>query len=128
MISQNKRVEENDVTGTAASQAQTIPVRKRRRALKFTLVIIAGLLAYGTFDLLGPRSSRMRNFDPDEAARLETPRGRSYYAKQQLKLYNQMTELLHTQYNLPFVRSNTVAYQAARAAFVFMRGHNRQEY
>ncbi len=32
------------------------------------------------------------------------------------------------QYNLPFIRSNTVAYQAARAAFVFKGGHNRQEY
>ncbi len=39
-----------------------------------------------------------------------------------------MTELLRSQYNLPFIRSNTVAYQAARAAFVFKGGHNRQEY
>jgi hypothetical protein len=27
-----------------------------------------------------------------------------------------------------FIRSNAVAYQAARAAFVFKGGHNRQEY
>ena len=53
---------------------------------------------------------------------------RSYYDKRQLRLYNQMTELLRSQYNLPFLRSNTVAYQAARAAFVFKGGHNRQEY
>jgi hypothetical protein len=128
MISQQTRIEQNEVTGTAASQTNVVPVRKRRRVLKVTLVIIAALLAYTAFDLLAPRSSRMRNFDPDEVARLDTAMWRSYYAKQQVKLYNQLTELLRTQYNLPFVRSNTVAYQAARAAFVFKGGHNRQEY
>ncbi len=70
----------------------------------------------------------MRGFDPNEVARLETAMWRSYYDKQQLRLYNQMTELLRSQYNLPFIRSNTVAYQAARAAFVFKGGHNRQDY
>ena len=128
MSRQNTRVEDNEAAATPASQPKTISVRKRRRFLKVTLVIIAGLLAYGAFDLLAPRSSRMRSFDPEEVARLDTAMWRSYYARQQVKLYNQMTELLRTQYNLPFVRSNTVAYQAARAAFVFKGGHNRQDY
>ena len=128
MIGQDTRIEENSSASTAESQAKSIPVRKRRRLLKLTLVIIAGLLAYTAFDLLAPRSSRMRSFDPNEVARLDTAMWRSYYAKQQVKLYNQLTELLRTQYNLPFVRSNTVAYQAARAAFVFKGGHNRQDY
>lgn len=128
MSSQNTRVEDDEVAGTSAPQTKTMPVRKRRRVLKITLVIITGLLAYGAFDLLAPRSSRMRSFDPDEVARLDTAMWRSYYARQQVKLYNQMTELLRTQYNLPFVRSNTVAYQAARAAFVFKGGHGRQDY
>jgi hypothetical protein len=124
MISQDTRIEQNG----AAPPAKTVPVRKRRRVLKVALIVIAGLLAYTAFDLLAPRSSRMRSFDPNEVARLDTAMWRSYYAKQQVKLYNQLTELLRTQYNLPFVRSNTVAYQAARAAFVFKGGHNRQEY
>lgn len=124
MTNQDIRIEENEASPTA----KTVPVRKRRRVLKLTLIILAGLLAYTAFDLLAPRSSRMRSFDPNEVARLDTAMWRSYYAKQQVKLYNQMTELLRTQYNLPFVRSNTVAYQAARAAFVFKGGHNRQEY
>jgi hypothetical protein len=128
MISQTTRLEEDKLTGAAASPPETIPVRKRRRVLKVTLGIIAALLAYTAFDLLAPRSSKMRSFDPDEVARLDTAMWRSYYAKQQVKLYNQMTELLRTQYNLPFVRSNTVAYQAARAAFVFKGGHSRQDY
>ncbi|HXU38720.1 MAG TPA: hypothetical protein VN937_20360 [Blastocatellia bacterium] len=128
MSSQNIRVEDNKVAGASASQSKTVPVRKRRTVLKITLVIIAGLLAYTAYDLLIPRTSRMRSFDPDEVARLDTAMWRSYYARQQVKLYNQMTELLRTQYNLPFVRSNTVAYQAARAAFVFKGGHSRQDY
>lgn len=128
MTRQDTHVKEDSVSGTAASPAGTIPVRKRRLFLKVTLVIIAGLLAYTAFDLLAPRSSRMRSFDPDEVARLDTAMWRSYYARQQVKLYNQMTELLRTQYNMPFVRSNTVAYQAARAAFVFKGGRSRQDY
>jgi len=128
MRSQNTRVEDNQTAGTSALQTERVPVRKRRRVLKITLVIIAALLAYTAYDLLIPRTSRMRSFDPDEVARLETAMWRSYYARQQVKLYNQMTELLRTQYNLPFVRSNTVAYQAARAAFVFKGGHSRQDY
>jgi hypothetical protein len=104
------------------------PLRRKKRLLKILLLILAGLLAYTAFDLLAPRASRMRGFDPNEVARLETAMWRSYYEKQQLRLYNQMTELLRGQYNLPFIRSNTVGYQAARAAFVFKGGHNRQDY
>jgi len=110
------------------------PVRKpqstrRRRPIRTTiLVLIAVLVGYSAIDLLAPRTTRMRSFNPDEVARLETAMWRSYYDKKELRLYNQMTELLRSQYNLPFVRSNAVAYQAARAAFVFKGGHNRQEY
>jgi len=113
------------------SAATDVPSRHARRWLSFkkiVLLVLAAAVLYVAYDLLVPRSSRMRSFDPDEVARLETAMWRSYYSKQQLKLYNQMTELLRTQYNLPFIRSNTVAYQAARAAFVFKEGHNRQEY
>lgn len=128
MVSSHTRVEEEDVRGSSAAHSGATPVRKRRRITKLLLVVLAALLAYTAFDLLAPRSSKMRSFDPNEVARIETAMWRSYYDKQQLRLYNQMTELLRSQYNLPFIRSNTVAYQAARAAFVFKGGHNRQEY
>jgi len=113
----------------AAASSGALPKRKRRRLiLKTLLLIVIAAIAYAAFDLLAPRSSRMRAFDPNEVARLETAMWRSYYDKKQLQLYNQMTELLRSQYNLPFIRSNMVAYQAAKAAFVFKEGHNRQEY
>jgi hypothetical protein len=128
MASSQTRVAEKDVRGPSRAQSDATPVRKRRRITKFLLVVLVALLVYTAFDLLAPRSSRMRSFDPNEVARIETAMWRSYYDKRQLRLYNQMTELLRSQYNLPFIRSNTVAYQAARAAFVFKGGHNRQEY
>ena len=80
------------------------------------------------FDLYGPRTSHLKEFDPDEVARLETAMWRSYYNKQQVRLFNQMAELLRTQYNLPLVRSNRVAYHAARAAFIFKDGKQRADY
>jgi hypothetical protein len=92
------------------------------------LVVVILAAAYIAFDLLAPRESKMRDFNPDEVARLETAMWRSYYDRKQVALYNQMTELLRTQYNLPLVRSNVVAYDAAQAAFVFKDGHNRAEY
>ena len=104
------------------------PPRKRSRVKRALLVILIVLIGYAAYDLFGPRTTKMRSFDPDEVARLETAMWRSYYDKQKLRLYTQLTELLQTQYNLPFVRSNTVAYQASRAAFVFKDGHNRAEY
>lgn len=104
------------------------PARRRSKKWRVILTILVLLVAYGVFDLYGPRSSKMRGFDANEVARLETAMWKSYYNRERVKLYNQMTELLRTQYNLPFIRSNAVAYQASRAAFVFKDGHNREEY
>ena len=102
--------------------------RKRFRILKVLFVVVILAAAYAAFDLLAPRESKMREFDAGEVARLETAMWRSYYDRQQVKLFNQMTELLRSQYNLPLVRSNVVAYEAVRAAFVFKDGHNRSDY
>ena len=64
----------------------------------------------------------------DEVARLETAMWRSYYEKQQVRLFNQLAELLRKQYNMPLVRSNRVAYHAAKAAFIFKDGKQRSDY
>lgn len=106
----------------------TKPKRKRFRIIKVLLVVVVLGGAYIAFDLLAPRETKMRAFDADEVARLETAMWRSYYGRQQVTLYNQLTELLRSQYNLPLVRSNVVAYEAARAAFVFKDGKNRADY
>ncbi len=120
--------EQKTQTNSSATQTAGPAKRRSRRGLRIVLLIALALIAYAAYDLFAPRASRMRSFDPDEVARLETAMWRSYYARQRLQLYNQLSELLRTQYNLPFIRSNAVAYQAARAAFVFKDGRNRQDY
>jgi hypothetical protein len=81
-----------------------------------------------TADLYAPRSARLRTFNPDEVARLDTQMWRSYYAKERLRLFSQLSELLRNQYDLPFLRSNVVAFKAAKAAFVFKDGRGRDDY
>lgn len=70
----------------------------------------------------------MREFDPDEVARLEAAMWRSYYEQQRLTLFNQLAELLRTQYHMTPLRSNQVAYYGANAAFVFKQGRQRADY
>lgn len=103
-----------------------------RRIIKIVIRVIGLLLVLliggVVLDLYYPRTTKMREFDPDEVARLETAMWRSYYEKEQVRLFNQLTELLRTQYHMPLVRSNQVAYYAANAAFVFKNGRERQDY
>src|SRR5205085_8879797 len=107
------------------------PVRARRRKLRRALAAAAALLillAWVAYDLYAPRRTSLRDFDPDEVERMDTAMCRSYYGRQRVRLFTQMSELLRTQYRLPLWRSNAVAYQAARAAFVFKDGRSRADY
>src|ERR1051326_8383325 len=105
---------------------------RRKRAVRIIVrvsalvlvLVICGVL----YDLFNPRKTNLREFDPDEVARLETAMWRSYYEKQRVRLFNQMTELLRTQYHMTPVKSNLVAYYAANAAFVFKEGKQRSDY
>jgi hypothetical protein len=102
--------------------------RKPRRARWVILIVLIAVLAWLGFDLYGPRHHSLRDFDPNEVARLETDMWRSYYAKERLKLFNQMAEMMRTQYGMPLATSNAVAFQAAKAAFVFKDGKKREDY
>src|SRR3989440_10390416 len=105
------------------------PRRGKKRIIIRVLTLILALLACGAlYDLYYPRTTQMREFDPDEVARLETAMWRSYYEKQRLKLFNQLAELLRTQYRMSMLRSNQVAYYGANAAFVFKQGQQRSDY
>ena len=101
---------------------------RRRAVFKVALVVLALFAAWVVYDLYGPRKAHLREFNPDEVARLETAMWRSYYERQRLRLFNQLSELLRTQYKMPLVRSNRVAYYAADAAFVFKKGKQRSDY
>ena len=104
------------------------PRSRKRRILLIAGMIVAVVLIWAVIDLYGPRTSHLRDFDPDEVARLETAMWRAYYSKQQVRLFNQLAELLRKQYNMPLIRSNRVAYHAAKAAFVFKDGRQRSDY
>jgi hypothetical protein len=103
-----------------------------RRKLKIIVRVVAAILviliAGVLYDLFYPRQTRLREFDPDEVARLETAMWRSYYEKQRVRLFNEATELLRTQYHMTPVKSNVVAYYAANAAFIFKEGKQRSDY
>ncbi|HEX8188419.1 MAG TPA: hypothetical protein VF586_08710 [Pyrinomonadaceae bacterium] len=96
--------------------------------MNYGAALILVLLAWAAFDLYAPRRTSMRDFDADEVARLETAMWRSYYSRRRLKLFRELAELLRTQYRLPLLRSNAVAYRAAKAAFVFKDGRSRADY
>jgi hypothetical protein len=100
----------------------------RSRALKLIAIVAAVILAWALYDLFAPRTAHLREFDPDEVARLESAMWRSYYEKQRVRLFNELSELLRSQFKLPLVRSNQVAYYAADAAFVFKKGKQRSDY
>jgi hypothetical protein len=105
------------------------PAKSRRKTvLKILLVVLVVVVGWVLFDLYSPRTAHLRQFDPDEVARLETAMWRSYYDKQRVRLFLELGELLRSQYNMPLVRSNRVAYYAAKAAFVFKRGKQRSDY
>src|SRR5690242_1234045 len=110
-------------------EQETAAKSKKRSKVKWILlaVLVAGI-AWVTIDLYAPRASKLKQFNSDEVARLETAMWRSYYDKKRVKLFNELSELLRTQYNLPLLRSNLVAYQASKAAFVFKEGRNRTDY
>jgi hypothetical protein len=114
---------------TATTIESATPRRpRRRRALTIGAALVLVLAAWVAYDLYAPRRTSLRDFDPDKVARLETAMWRSYYSRQRVRLFGQMAELLRTQYRLPLWRSNAVAYQAAKAAFVFKDGHARADY
>lgn len=101
---------------------------RRSRAKWLVLLALALAVAWLGYDLYGPHSSKLRDFDPNEVARIETDMWRSYYAKERVKLFTQLAELMRSQYHMPFATSNAVAYQAAKAAFVFKEGRKREDY
>lgn len=101
---------------------------RKRLVLKIAAVVVLLLAGWAAYDLYAPRTAHLREFDADEVARLETAMWRSYYEKHRLQLFNQLSQLLRTQYNMPLVRSNQVAYSAANAAFVFKKGKQRTDY
>jgi hypothetical protein len=91
-------------------------------------MVLLAAAAWVVYDLYAPHTTHLREFDADDVARLETAMWRSYYEKERVRLFEELSELLRSQYDLPLLRSNQVAYYAANAAFVFQNGKQRSDY
>ncbi|MDX6498324.1 MAG: hypothetical protein QOG23_1584 [Blastocatellia bacterium] len=102
--------------------------RKRKIVIRVVVIVLVLLICGVLYDLYYPRTTQMREFNPDEVAHLETAMWRSYYDKQRLQLFNQLAKLLRLQYGLSQLKSNQVAYYGANAAFVFKQGQQRSDY
>src|SRR5437660_9595831 len=102
--------------------------RTRKIGVRVIVLVLALLICGVLYNLDCPRTTHMREFDPDEVARLETAMWRSYYGKRRRRLFNALSDVLRTQYHMPLIRSNQVAYYAANAAFVFKQGKERADY
>lgn len=96
----------------------------------FFVVLVAGVLlsVWIAYDLYRPHKVDIRKFDADEVARLDTAMWRSYYSRERVRMYRELTELLEKQYQMPFWRRQLVAFYAAKAAFVFKDGKTREDY
>lgn len=92
------------------------------------LGVIAVLSIWVVADLSSVRKVDIRDFDPDEVARLDNSMWRSYYAREPVRMFFQLADLLRSQYHFMYLKSNLVAYHAAKAAFVFKKGASRADY
>jgi hypothetical protein len=98
---------------------------RRKRIWLWVLILLTGWIAV---DLFYPFKRDISKIDAEETARLEGAMWRSYYEKKKTKLFFQAGKLMREEFHFPLWRSYRVAYCAAKAAFAFQDGHNRDEY
>jgi hypothetical protein len=113
---------------TSSTEKAKPKMRRRKKILLVIVALLVLLLGWIGFDLFIPRKTKMREFDANEVARLETGMWRSYYDRKRLGLFLELGQALRTQYKMPFWKSNYAAFQAAKAAFVFKDGKARADY
>ncbi|HMS40411.1 MAG TPA: hypothetical protein PKE69_09310 [Pyrinomonadaceae bacterium] len=104
-------------------------MKKVLSKIALILLVIGVLLgAWIAFDLYSPHKVDIREFDADEIARLDTAMWRSYYSRQRVQLFSELTKTLQTQYKLRFWRRYLMAFYAVKSAFVFKDGKSRTDY
>jgi hypothetical protein len=99
---------------------------KRFWVILVSIIILLAL--WITIDLNYPYKTDIKKFDYKEVARLDGDMWRSYYEKKKFRLFLQSSELMRRQFGVSFWRSQTMAYHAAKAAFIFKNGSNRSDY
>lgn len=86
------------------------------------------LIMWIAIDLFIPLKRNINKINAEETARIDAAMWRSYYEKKPLKLFLQSAKLMRNEFKFPFWRSHRAAYYAAKAAFVFKDGNNRNDY
>jgi hypothetical protein len=100
-------------------------MKNKKRLWLLLPVLLAFWIA---FDLLVPHKSSLRNFNAAAVGRLDSDMWRSYYGRERVKLFWQLSKLMRKQFRAPFWRSFPMAYLAAKAAVVFQDGRSREQY
>ncbi|HEY7567510.1 MAG TPA: hypothetical protein VH762_08050 [Gemmatimonadaceae bacterium] len=98
------------------------------RPSRIALIVAIALPAWIALDLLMPRRSDFRQFDPVATGRLDSDMWRSYYERKPAKLFWQLARSLRVQFHAGFWESFPIAYRAAKAAFTFKDGGSRDDY
>ncbi|HEY2846528.1 MAG TPA: hypothetical protein VGI80_01855 [Pyrinomonadaceae bacterium] len=103
----------------------------KRRLVQFAAILFVLAAAFATWvaiDLNRPYKVDIREFDADKVATLDTAMWRSYYSRDRVKLFTQLSDLLESEFQFPLWRRQRVALYAAKAAFVFKDGKTRGDY
>lgn len=98
------------------------------KKLKYTLIFLLIITIWIAADWYWPVKSSIRKFHANEVALLDTKMWRSYYAGERISMFLQFAHLLRSQYDAPFWRSYIIAYYGARAAFIFKKGSDYNDY
>jgi hypothetical protein len=95
-----------------------------------TVGVLLAIFAGGTYEAFfdrpsGPRT--LRAFDPDRTADLEVDMWRGYYAHENIRLFADLTTMLHEQNRYPWAEAAVAAYHLSRAASTFAETHTAYE-
>jgi hypothetical protein len=102
---------------------------KENRTFSHSFLILAAIAIWAAVDLWRPRTTNLRQFDPDDVARRETEMWRSLLRQtNEFASSTRWAGLLRQQYRMPLLRSYVVGFHAAKAAFVFIEGNARNDY
>lgn len=86
------------------------------------------LISWVAIDLFYPFKRDISRIDAVETAKMDAAMWKSYYEKRPVKLFFQSARLMRSQFHFPLWQSFPVAYYAAKAAFAFKDGKNRDDY
>jgi hypothetical protein len=100
------------------------------RGRMIVVVVLLAILAGGVYELFfdvpaGPRT--LGAFDPERTADLEVDMWRRYYDHESLRLFADLTMMLHGQNRYPWAEAGVAAYHLSRAASTFSETHTAYE-